>query len=69
MIIRASDPNAPDNIQDYNFAEQVFKPRPTDPKTQVVVHFERAYRFARHPVRALQYMYHRRCQCTIPPFL
>ncbi len=52
MIIRASDPNAPDNIQDYNFAEQVFKPRPSDPKNEPAVHFDRSYRFARHPPQA-----------------
>jgi hypothetical protein len=45
MIIRASDPNAPDNIQDYNFAEQVFKPRPSDAKNQVAMHFDQSYRF------------------------
>lgn len=46
MIIRASDPNAPSNVHDYNFAEQLFKPRPTDPKNQVAVHFDRSYRSA-----------------------
>ena len=49
MIIRASDPNAPDNLYDYNFAEQIFKPRPSDPKNDCAIHFDKAYRCVPSP--------------------
>ena len=48
QIIRAEDPNAPDNISLYNFSEQAFKVQPTGGATHMGVHIDKSYAFIMH---------------------
>ena len=48
QIIRAEDPNAPDNISLYNFSETAFKVQPTGGATHMGVHIDKSYAFIMH---------------------
>lgn len=46
QIIRAEDPNAPDSISHYNYAEQAFKTEPSI--SHMAVHMDKCYAFIMH---------------------